>query len=264
MDGIGRQGGVSRETAPRRRGRGPLNDPLNPQAAAVCRSSHKHSTSLSLAGAMPALKPPPPPRVSGRRRRWSRTSFRPLAKFVQPGHWRVGQGASGPEVDALDGVMGRAADRGGIQFRMLNRSKGPAVRGPRTQADRKLYREAVQSILGEYPNLTLIEDGVEDLIVENDRVAGVVGRSGRAWKAGAVVVMGTFLKGLIYIGEKRISRRGGSANSRRSDCPIGCMGWACAWGGSRRARRRGFGPQASTGMGWRCRRRTPSRSHSPS
>ena len=117
----------------------------------------------------------------------------------------LGKGHLVREVDALDGVMGRAADRAGIQFRMLNRSKGPAVRGPRTQADRKLYREAVQSILGEYPNLTLIEDGVEDLIVENDRVAGVVGRSGRAWKAGAVVVTtGTFLKGLIHIGEKRI------------------------------------------------------------
>ena len=117
----------------------------------------------------------------------------------------LGKGHLVREVDALDGVMGRAADRGGIQFRMLNRSKGPAVRGPRTQADRRLYREAVQSILGEYDTLTLIEDGVEDLIVENDRVAGVVGQSGRAWGAGAVVVTtGTFLKGLIHIGEKRI------------------------------------------------------------
>ncbi|MEQ1607733.1 MAG: tRNA uridine-5-carboxymethylaminomethyl(34) synthesis enzyme MnmG [Hyphomonadaceae bacterium] len=117
----------------------------------------------------------------------------------------LGKGHLVREVDALDGVMGRAADRGGIQFRMLNRSKGPAVRGPRTQADRKLYREAVQSILGEYPNLALIEDGVEDLIVEGGRVAGVIGESGRAWSAGAVVVTtGTFLKGLIHIGEKRI------------------------------------------------------------
>jgi tRNA uridine 5-carboxymethylaminomethyl modification enzyme len=122
----------------------------------------------------------------------------------------LGKGHLVREVDALDGVMGRAADRGGIQFRMLNRSKGPAVRGPRTQADRKLYREAVQSILGEYPNLTLIEDGVEDLIVEptpdgKGQVAGVIGQSGRAWGAGAVVVTtGTFLKGLIHIGEKRI------------------------------------------------------------
>lgn len=117
----------------------------------------------------------------------------------------LGKGHLVREVDALDGVMGRAADRGGIQFRMLNRSKGPAVRGPRTQADRQLYREAVQDILREYPNLTLIEDGVEDLIVENNRVAGVIGQSGRSWKAGAVVVTtGTFLKGLIHIGEKRI------------------------------------------------------------
>ena len=121
----------------------------------------------------------------------------------------LGKGHLVREVDALDGVMGRAADRGGIQFRMLNRSKGPAVRGPRTQADRRLYREAVQSILGEYENLTLIEDGVEDLIVEDgpngQRVAGVIGQSGRAWGAGAVVVTtGTFLKGLIHIGEKRI------------------------------------------------------------
>ena len=122
----------------------------------------------------------------------------------------LGKGHLVREVDALDGVMGRAADRGGIQFRMLNRSKGPAVRGPRTQADRKLYREAVQSILGEYENLALIEDGVEDLILEptpdgKGRVAGVIGQSGRTWKAGAVVVTtGTFLKGLIHIGEKRI------------------------------------------------------------
>lgn len=122
----------------------------------------------------------------------------------------LGKGHLVREVDALDGVMGRAADRGGIQFRMLNRSKGPAVRGPRTQADRKLYREAVQDILREYPNLALIEDGVEDLIVEptpdgRGRVAGVIGLSGRAWGAGAVVVTtGTFLKGLIHIGEKRI------------------------------------------------------------
>ncbi len=122
----------------------------------------------------------------------------------------LGKGHLVREVDALDGVMGRAADRGGIQFRMLNRSKGPAVRGPRTQADRRLYREAVQSILREYENLTLIEDGVEDLIVEptadgKGRVGGVIGQSGRSWRAGAVVVTtGTFLKGLIHIGEKRI------------------------------------------------------------
>ncbi|MBI1360223.1 MAG: tRNA uridine-5-carboxymethylaminomethyl(34) synthesis enzyme MnmG [Alphaproteobacteria bacterium] len=121
----------------------------------------------------------------------------------------LGKGHLVREVDALDGVMGRAADRAGIQFRMLNRSKGPAVRGPRTQADRKLYRQAVQDILSEYETLTIIEDGVEDLIVEDGpggpRVAGVIGLSGQSWRAGAVVVTtGTFLKGLIHIGEKRI------------------------------------------------------------
>ena len=122
----------------------------------------------------------------------------------------LGKGHLVREVDALDGVMGRAADRGGIQFRMLNRSKGPAVRGPRTQADRQLYREAVQDLLRDYPSLSLIEDSVEDLIVDPlpggpGRVAGVIGASGRSWRAGAVVVTtGTFLKGLIHIGEKRI------------------------------------------------------------
>jgi tRNA uridine 5-carboxymethylaminomethyl modification enzyme len=117
----------------------------------------------------------------------------------------LGKGHLVREVDALDGVMGRAADRAGIQYRLLNRSKGPAVRGPRTQADRKLYRAAVQDILAEQPGLTLIEDGVEDLIVANGAVAGVVGQSGRRWTAAAVVVTtGTFLKGLIHLGEKRI------------------------------------------------------------
>src|SRR5262249_4281307 len=117
----------------------------------------------------------------------------------------LGKGHLVREVDSLDGIMGRAADQAGIQFRMLNRSKGPAVRGPRTQADRKLYRTAIQTILGDYPNLTLIEDGIEDLVVEDGRVAGVVGASGRTWSSASVVVTtGTFLKGLIHIGDKRI------------------------------------------------------------
>ncbi|MDZ4761491.1 MAG: tRNA uridine-5-carboxymethylaminomethyl(34) synthesis enzyme MnmG [Alphaproteobacteria bacterium] len=117
----------------------------------------------------------------------------------------LGKGHLVREVDALDGLMGRAADRAGIQFRMLNRSKGAAVRGPRTQADRNLYRSAIQSQLKECANLTLIEDGVEDVLAEDGRVSGVLGTSGRSWKSGGVVITtGTFLKGMIHIGDRRI------------------------------------------------------------
>ncbi|HEX6094138.1 MAG TPA: tRNA uridine-5-carboxymethylaminomethyl(34) synthesis enzyme MnmG, partial [Dongiaceae bacterium] len=107
------------------------------------------------------------------------------------------------EIDALDGVMGRAADAAGIQFRMLNRSKGPAVRGPRAQVDRKLYRQAVQGLLAEQPGLTIVSDGVEELITgEDGAIPGVLGASGRAYQAGAIVLTtGTFLRGLIHIGE---------------------------------------------------------------
>ena len=116
----------------------------------------------------------------------------------------LGKGHMVREVDALDGVMGRAIDRAGIQFRMLNRSKGPAVRGPRAQADRKLYRQAVQDILAEQENLTILEGGVEDLIIDDhNRVKGVITGDGTEYLAGAVVLTtGTFLNGLIHIGEK--------------------------------------------------------------
>ncbi|MBC08312.1 tRNA uridine-5-carboxymethylaminomethyl(34) synthesis enzyme MnmG [Thalassospira sp.] len=115
----------------------------------------------------------------------------------------LGKGHMVREVDALDGVMGRAIDRAGIQFRMLNRSKGPAVRGPRAQADRKLYRQAVQDILNEQENLTILEGGVEDLIIDDqNRIKGVVTGDGTEYLAGAVVLTtGTFLNGLIHIGE---------------------------------------------------------------
>ena len=118
----------------------------------------------------------------------------------------LGKGHLVREIDALDGLMGRMADKAGIQFRMLNRSKGPAVRGPRAQIDRKLYREAMQAELAATPNLDIIAEAVEDLLVEADAVAGVVGGSGTLYRAAKVVLTtGTFLKGVIHLGEQRIA-----------------------------------------------------------
>src|ERR1700761_2883916 len=91
----------------------------------------------------------------------------------------IAKGTLVREIDALDGVMGRAIDRAGIHYKMLNASKGPAVRGPRAQADRKLYREAVQAILGEYDNLTILEDAAADLLIEDGQVVGILGESGK-------------------------------------------------------------------------------------
>lgn len=117
----------------------------------------------------------------------------------------LGKGHLVREIDALDGLMGRVADVAGIQFRLLNRSKGPAVHGPRTQADRKLYRHAMQAEIAAIPNLDVIEGGVEDLIVNDGRVQGVITAHGRELKAGAVVLTtGTFLNGLIHMGEQKI------------------------------------------------------------
>lgn len=118
----------------------------------------------------------------------------------------LGKGHLVREIDALDGIMGRAIDRSGIQFRMLNRSKGPAVRGPRAQADRKLYRQAVQDLLAEQANLEIVAGAVVDLIVDGrGAVVGVVLADGRGLAAGAVVLTtGTFLNGLIHIGETKI------------------------------------------------------------
>lgn len=115
----------------------------------------------------------------------------------------IAKGTLVREIDALDGVMGRAIDRAGIHYRMLNASKGPAVRGPRAQADRKLYREAVQSILAEYSNLDTQEDSAEDLIIEDGKLVGVLGASGTRYMAERVVLTtGTFLNGLIHLGEQ--------------------------------------------------------------
>ncbi len=117
----------------------------------------------------------------------------------------LGKGHLVREIDALDGLMGRAADQAGIQFRLLNRSKGPAVRGPRTQADRKLYRNAIQGLITAQPGLDVIEAGVEDLIVDDGRCIGVVTDKGDRLRANAVVLTtGTFLRGMIHRGEERI------------------------------------------------------------
>jgi len=117
----------------------------------------------------------------------------------------LGKGHLVREIDALDGLMGRLADKAGIQFRILNRSKGPAVWGPRAQIDRKLYRQAMQEAILNHENLTVIEDGAEDLIIENGQVAGVIGLTGEKYHAPKVVITtGTFLKGEIHIGAKRI------------------------------------------------------------
>jgi len=117
----------------------------------------------------------------------------------------LGKGHLVREVDALDGLMGRVADVSGIQFRLLNRSKGPAVRGPRTQSDRRLYREAMQAELAGHANLEIAEAAAEDLIVIDGACAGVIDGDGREWSAGAVVLTtGTFLKGVIHRGAERI------------------------------------------------------------
>ena len=116
----------------------------------------------------------------------------------------LGKGHLVREIDALDGVMGRLADRSGIQFRLLNRSKGPAVRGPRAQIDRGLYRAAMQAEMAATPNLTVVPAAVDDLLVENGRVSGAVDAGGLMYRAAAVVLTtGTFLKGVIHRGEER-------------------------------------------------------------
>ena len=113
----------------------------------------------------------------------------------------IGKGHLVKEIDALGGIMAKAADRAGIQFRTLNSSKGPAVRATRAQADRQLYKQAIRYALETQPNLTLFQQGGDDLIVENDRVCGVVTQMGLRFHAKNVVLtVGTFLGGQIHIG----------------------------------------------------------------
>ena len=149
------------------------------------------------------------------------------AMSCNPAIGGLGKGHLVREIDALDGLMGRVADAGGIQFRVLNRRKGPAVRGPRAQADRKLYAEAMQPELRAIGNLAVIEAEADDLIVKDGRVTGVRFADGRAIATGAVVLTtGTFLRGLIHIGEKQI--------------PAGRVGEAPALGLSTTLERAGF------------------------
>ncbi|MFC3226158.1 tRNA uridine-5-carboxymethylaminomethyl(34) synthesis enzyme MnmG [Marinibaculum pumilum] len=126
------------------------------------------------------------------------------AMSCNPAFGGLGKGHLIREIDALDGVMARAADAAGIQFRLLNRSKGPAVRGPRAQADRRLYRRAMRGLLARQAGLEIRTGAVEDLIVARGRVTGVVTAAGERLAAGRVVLTtGTFLSGMIHIGEER-------------------------------------------------------------
>jgi tRNA uridine 5-carboxymethylaminomethyl modification enzyme len=149
------------------------------------------------------------------------------AMSCNPAIGGLGKGHLVREVDALDGLMGRMADAAGIQFRVLNRRKGPAVRGPRAQADRKLYAAAMQATIKDTANLTVIEGEADELIIEEGRVAGIRLADGRTLEAGAVVVTtGTFLRGLIHLGEK--------------NWPAGRVGEAPATGLSKSFERAGF------------------------
>jgi tRNA uridine 5-carboxymethylaminomethyl modification enzyme len=148
------------------------------------------------------------------------------AMSCNPSIGGLGKGHLVREIDALDGLMGRVADAAGIQFRMLNRRKGPAVRGPRAQADRKLYAAAMQDAIRTTANLTVVEGEVDDLL-GSERATGVRLCDGREIQAGAVVITtGTFLRGLIHIGERQI--------------PAGRMGEAPALGLSATLERAGF------------------------
>ncbi len=149
------------------------------------------------------------------------------AMSCNPAIGGLGKGHLVREIDALDGLMGRIADLGGIQFRVLNRRKGPAVRGPRAQADRKLYAAAMQTAIRATPNLQVIEAEADDLVIEAGRVCAVKFTDGREVSTGAVVLTtGTFLRGLIHIGEKQI--------------PAGRVGEAPATGLSRTLEKFGF------------------------
>jgi tRNA uridine 5-carboxymethylaminomethyl modification enzyme len=142
------------------------------------------------------------------------------AMSCNPAIGGLGRGHLVREIDALDGIMGRAIDAGGIQFRILNRSKGPAVQGPRAQADRARYARAVAELLEATPNLILREAEIDDLLVRDGRLAGVIMSDGTELRAGSVVLTtGTFLRGEIHLGEERwpAGRVGDRASTRLAE-----------------------------------------------
>ena len=140
----------------------------------------------------------------------------------------LGKGHLVREIDAMDGLMGRVIDQAGIQFRVLNRRKGPAVQGPRAQADRALYRTAMQAAIKNQRGLTVLEAEAHDLVRKNDRVTGLVLADGRQMQAGAIVITtGTFLRGLIHIGEEtRPAGRAGEAPSVGLSATFDRLGFA--------------------------------------
>src|SRR5262249_55809503 len=149
------------------------------------------------------------------------------AMSCNPAIGGLGKGHLVREIDALDGLMGRVADLAGIQFRVLNRRKGPAVRGPRAQADRALYARGMQQAIRGTANLAVIEAEADDLLIRGERIAGLKLADGREFGAGAVVLTtGTFLCGLIHIGERQT--------------PAGRLGEAPALGLSLTLQRLGF------------------------
>src|SRR4051812_20948931 len=150
------------------------------------------------------------------------------AMSCNPAIGGLGKGHLVREIDAPDGLLGRVADRGGIQFRVLNRRQGPALRRPRAPADRKLYAAAMQAAIRDTANLTVIEAEADDLVVSEGRIVAVVLKDGRQLKTPAIVLTtGTFLRGLIHIGECQI--------------PAGRVGEAPALGLSQTLERYGFG-----------------------
>src|SRR5258708_13837393 len=149
------------------------------------------------------------------------------AMSCNPAIGGLGKGHLVREIDALDGLMGRMADLGGIQFRVLNRRKGPAVRGPRAQADRRLYAAAMKSAIRRHPNLTVIVGEADDVLAGEGMVTGVALCDGRVYATEAVILTtGTFLRGLIHIGDQ--------------STPAGRVGEAPAMGLSKTLDRIGF------------------------